>query len=844
MTFIPSTLASVRLSSGVVLGRLLRSSVFFLGVSGATCSGCAPDLPYPEGPPPPALPVPPPLALTAPAPVGVAPPVVDPNLVDVARIPLLLEDPRLAAVRAEVDREGYARAAALLATALGLAPQTPGGATPEERPAWLYQLGRLRALGGDPAGAAKAFEDAAAAGYVLADHARLQAAQWLVGVGQFDAAIADARVVAEPTLHGPVDLVMADALLGKRDFPGAAKHFRAYLARDKHPPQWVNVALRFAGALLQHPGEANAEEAARLARRVAWEAPGGQGAGEAAEIEKKALDTLPEERRKKLEHLSAEEQLQKARGLSSSGQPRQAVIATDRILKLPKAREAGEYACEVWLVRGEALVKMKNKKPEAAEAYKGAIERCAGQPRRVDALFAGGKASASAGQHPEAMDRFAMLEKEFPRHRLADDARLRGARAALEANDEPRYARLLERIADDYPDGDMGNDGLFELALHYMEQKAWAKAVPLLQKALARAPRERAYWASGRLPYYLARAEAELGAPDQAKATLAAVIRDYPLSYYMALAHARLADRDRGAADRALAEAMGRDAVEPEGSFPLPRGPWLDEPGFARARELLRQGDTKLARAELDRLGLGARTAPREVQYTAAFLFARAEDYRNAHGVFRASTITAQPLPTELTDWLEHYPAGRWRAAWEVAYPRPWVGVVAPASRRQGVPEALAYAIMREESAFDPRVVSGAKAYGLMQLIVPTAKKMGESLGLSPDEESLKLPAVNVPLGCHYLAVLRGQFPDNPLLAIPGYNAGGGAPKKWIAARGADDFDLWVERIPYEETRNYTKRVIGTMAAYEMLYTRDQPSEALRAPLAASPAARAGAATP
>ena len=77
---------------------------------------------------------------------------------------------------------------------------------------------------------------------------------------------------------------------------------------------------------------------------------------------------------------------------------------------------------------------------------------------------------------------------------------------------------------------------------------------------------------------------------------------------------------------------------------------------------------------------------------------------------------------------------------------------------------------------------------------------------------------------------------------MPGYNAGAGAPKKWLVERPQEDFDVWVERIPYEETRNYTKRVIATMAAYEFLYAREQPSEALRMPLAASPAARGGVA--
>ncbi|MFS8069807.1 MAG: transglycosylase SLT domain-containing protein, partial [Byssovorax sp.] len=112
------------------------------------------------------------------------------------------------------------------------------------------------------------------------------------------------------------------------------------------------------------------------------------------------------------------------------------------------------------------------------------------------------------------------------------------------------------------------------------------------------------------------------------------------------------------------------------------------------------------------------------------------------------------------------------------------------------------------------------------------------------DEEALKRPEVNVAVGCRYLTILRKQFPDNPLLAIPGYNAGGGAPKRWLKERPEDDFDVWVERIPYEETRMYTKRVITSLAAYEFLYTRNAPSEALRSPLAASPTARMASTSP
>src|SRR5262249_27276322 len=145
-----------------------------------------------------------------------------------------------------------------------------------------------------------------------------------------------------------------------------------------------------------------------------WESSGGQGAESAREIEKQALATLPSTKHKAFTHLSAEEQLAKARGLAASGQPREAVLVTDRLIKMPKAEKPGEFGCDAWLVRAEALVKMRHKKPEAADAYKGAIEHCEGQPRRPEALFSGGRASASAGRHPEGIERYPLLYNTHP----------------------------------------------------------------------------------------------------------------------------------------------------------------------------------------------------------------------------------------------------------------------------------------------------------------------------------------------------------------------------------------------------------------------------------------------
>ena len=82
---------------------------------------------------------------------------------------------------------------------------------------------------------------------------------------------------------------------------------------------------------------------------------------------------------------------------------------------------------------------------------------------------------------------------------------------------------------------------------------------------------------------------------------------------------------------------------------------------------------------------------------------------------------------------------------------------------------------------------------------------------------------------------LQNRFDYNPLLCIPGYNAGPGAPKRWVDERPADDFDVWVERIPYTETRRYTKRVIRSMAAYATLYGKGMDESLVRMPLSVQP---------
>ena len=97
------------------------------------------------------------------------------------------------------------------------------------------------------------------------------------------------------------------------------------------------------------------------------------------------------------------------------------------------------------------------------------------------------------------------------------------------------------------------------------------------------------------------------------------------------------------------------------------------------------------------------------------------------------------------------------------------------------------------------------------------------SLKNIPELRGIKTDGDNLRIGARYLKNQRDHFDAAPVLCIPAYNAGPGAPDQWLKDRPGVDFDLWVEHIPYTETREYTKRVITSWFAYEILYGKGIP---------------------
>lgn len=136
------------------------------------------------------------------------------------------------------------------------------------------------------------------------------------------------------------------------------------------------------------------------------------------------------------------------------------------------------------------------------------------------------------------------------------------------------------------------------------------------------------------------------------------------------------------------------------------------------------------------------------------------------------------------------------------------------------VPREMVLSIARRESEFDPRVVSGAGARGLMQLMPGTAKEVAGWLGVTYSFEGLlDNPGYNAKLGARYLQSLSEQFDGNPVMMAAGYNAGPSRPVSWMKIfgnplKGETDMIDWIEMIPFNETRNYVMRVTESLPVY------------------------------
>lgn len=727
-------------------------------------------------------------------------------------VKVVLDDPRLAAARA------FERAKDWPAAAKALRDARPNDLSRTDACAWDYVEGRLSKEANQTAEAAAAFERAEDPQCPLAAYAKLRNAQVLGRANRGEEALAKARAVGdEIALKDDAKLVVSDALASKGDRAGALPIWRQYLAANPYGARWVDTTLRIANALadnVENAAEPKLREAYDLATKVVVEAPKIAESSGAIATRARIAALVRAKEPGFVDALTDAEKAKQAQAWLDNNEPQKAFDLATAVLGAKPAQNPSN--CRAAITRANAAGKLKPARPET---WNDAIATCEKEQELATALYSGAK--ARSGKDPKlAAEWFAKVEQLFPTHRLADDARFRGALLVAQSADEgheDKAEQMLRTLPDAYPSGDMRTEALFRVALAKMQKNDWEGARPVLERIIEIAPDDRHWAAAGRADYFRARAAAAAGDVEGARTRWASIVEKHPLTFYMLLSHARLAALDSAGAKKVLDDAVAKDK---QGTFPTRVHAVFDSPAFIRGARLLEVGEVDGARKEMTLAGAVAEDADPEVTWTVGALYNQAGYPELGHAFARG----------KLSDHLPHYPEGQWRLRWETAYPRAFEPIVVKTCGAYSCPTTLAWGIMREESSFVADVKSHANAVGLMQLIEPTAKWMAAGTPYGADEASLKRPEVSVELGVKLLSHLRSRH-GHPALAIAAYNGGGGAVDRWMKSRTTDDLDVFVESIPWDETRNYVKRVLSSQATYAYLYDPTALDEVLRLPL-------------
>lgn len=639
----------------------------------------------------------------------------------------------------------------------------------------------------------------------LADYCLFWAAKAAQSKGKYAEAIQFASAVDADAVFGPrARYLHAQLLLKSGDADGAVAALESFIADYPRAFYRNDVDADLAEAYTQVGAF---DEAASVLYRLELLNPDTRTEREAKKKRDAILPNVSEATRERFRRTSASDSIARAEVLFNRHRSEQVIASLEPIVANLAA--ASREACDANYLIGRSYTKLR-RHTAAAPYYDTVTDNCADADLRLNALYNGGRAHWNADNDDEAIAHFTTLYTQYPTHSYADDAMhyialiLRGQNKIKESD-----AVLQEQIRR-WPDGDMLKDAVWIQMRALLEDGEWMQAIRYADAIGANTGEDDIY-SRGRIRYFRGRSLEELSRTVEASVVYQRVIRDYPLSWYAILSFNRLNSIDPHATGR-LVEELRQSAKVQTTVIVLDPPEMTADPFMNRGRALLRLGLVSLAGDEFAKLEGRYARRPGVARIVARLL--------DAAGVWHVSHRSGAARVTN----ADHYPAPDSIADWSVAYPRPFEATVTKYALERGLDPWLIYAVMREESGFQPRIESWANARGLMQLMLGTAKDMAKLTGRGDVSASqLFDPTINVELGTMFLRKLGDRFDGHPVCMIAGYNGGAGNVNAWLRARGTMPVDLWVESIPYTQTRHYAKRVAMSWWIYHWLYDEVSP---------------------
>lgn len=617
-------------------------------------------------------------------------------------------------------------------------------------------------------------------------------------------AIVERSGADQPALGPELQMARANALSRTGDPAGAEAAYRAFLKDHTRHARRFEARTRLA-ELIEDKKPAEAVDAYETVLAAVPLSEYGEDAREGLARLAKAGHA-----KRKGKHFEALERAVALAELEARLDRRQYRAVVESATKYLRRKDTSPVErCRAAYAKGSAVFKQR-KRAEARPHYEQAIRLCdkaKDDDRVVKSRYQAARGLYAAGKYEEAAKAFESLATDHADHTYADDALVLAGESWASADAADKAKKSWLRAVDEQPNGDMHGEIQRRLLVQAFADKRYDEVLDLVDKALAHGnahPEDQA-----KAHYFRGRALAALGRADEAQQSWVAAVRTMPLSYPAVQALSRLREAGEAPLAKGLAALEGGDdgASAEAVSLALPHGR-----AAVRAQTFARLGLGDEARAELDTADVGG--------WPAAAVLAQA-------GLYDASQRTLANLGAR---WRGTPPVGPVRAQYEVAHPTPFAEIIEPGEARHDVQPLLTFAVMQTESRFNPAATSWAGARGLVQLMPKTAEGLARGAGVSIDETTIYDPGINLDLGMRYLSRLEarwGRRDGAVALAVSSYNAGAGNVDKWLGERGGWDLDLFIEAIPFDETRRYTQHVIGRWMAYRYLYGEGQPSERL-----------------
>jgi soluble lytic murein transglycosylase len=418
---------------------------------------------------------------------------------------------------------------------------------------------------------------------------------------------------------------------------------------------------------------------------------------------------------------------------------------------------------------------------------------------------------------PQALETYRGFADKEPRSQLAATALWEAAELELTSGNLQKAALSFRDLVARYPEDESAPEALFKAALLDYRRADLEAAQNGWQTLIQDYPDSQA---SSAARFWLGKTWLALEDPDQAKAAFETAQRWAPTSYYGLRAKEMLDGASEPATDPAslhFADPEGEQALAEDwiaSWLPLthtlalsaPNPAIVESPSFQRGDALLAAGRRADALEEFEII-------KDEWWDNPLALYQLALAFRD-RGLHRLSIICAERLtwlsPTNSRTEVPLY-------IQRLSFPIYYQELVVAEAQAQAMTPLLLFALIRQESLFEPSISSPADARGLTQVIPATGEWIAGRLGWAEfEKDELWLPYVNIYFGSWYLSLQLSTFQGEIIPALAAYNAGPGHIHNWLS--DTPDVDLFVETIPFVETGRYVRNVYENYAHYRRLY--------------------------